>query len=70
MEREDVNELILQKVNEIDDDQVRNFVEDVLRFERAEQINNSHITRMISAIISSDISMTGKTTNLTTNVST
>jgi len=36
MEREDVNELILQKVNEIDADQVRNFVEDVLRFERAE----------------------------------
>lgn len=36
MEREDVNELILQKVDEIDDDQVRNFVEDVLRFERAE----------------------------------
>ena len=36
MEREDVNELILQKVDNIDDEQVRNFVEDVLRFERAE----------------------------------
>ena len=36
MEREDVNELILQKVDKIDDEQVRNFVEDVLRFERAE----------------------------------
>lgn len=36
MEREDVNELILQKVDKIDDNQVRNFVEDVLRFERAE----------------------------------
>jgi len=36
MQREDVNELILQKVHEIDDDQIRNFVEDVLRFERAE----------------------------------
>jgi len=36
MEREDVNELILQKVDEIEDDGVRNFVEDILRFERAE----------------------------------
>jgi hypothetical protein len=36
MQREDVNELILQKVDEIDDNQVRNFVEDILRFERAE----------------------------------
>ncbi len=36
MQREDVNELILQKVQELDDDQIRNFVEDVLRFERAE----------------------------------
>lgn len=36
MEREDVNELILQKVDGIDDDSIRNFVEDILRFERAE----------------------------------
>jgi mannitol-1-phosphate/altronate dehydrogenase len=36
MEREDVNELILQKVDDIEDDGIRKFVEDILRFERAE----------------------------------
>lgn len=36
MEREDVNELILNKVDKIEDDQVRHFIDDILRFERSE----------------------------------
>lgn len=36
MEREDVNELILNKVDEIEDGQVRRFIDDILRYERSE----------------------------------
>jgi hypothetical protein len=36
MNREDVNELILNKVDEIDDAQVRHFINDILRYERSE----------------------------------
>jgi hypothetical protein len=35
MERENVNELILQKVDEIEEDSNRRFVEAILRFERS-----------------------------------
>lgn len=36
MDREDVNALILEEVDDIDDDQIRKFIDDVLRFERSE----------------------------------
>lgn len=36
MEREDVNEIILNKVDKIEDDQVRRFIDDILRYERSE----------------------------------
>lgn len=36
MEKEDVNELILNKVDNIEDDQIRRFIDDILRFERSE----------------------------------
>ena len=35
MDREDVNELILDEVDDIKDDSVRQFVDDILRFERS-----------------------------------
>jgi hypothetical protein len=36
MEREDVNELILDKVDQIEDKEVRRFIGDILRYERSE----------------------------------
>lgn len=36
MEKEDVNELILDKVDEIEDSHIRQFIDDILRFERSE----------------------------------
>lgn len=36
MDREDVNELILEKVDEIEDNNIRYFVDDILRFERSQ----------------------------------
>jgi hypothetical protein len=35
MDREDVNELILNEVDDIEDDSVRQFVDGILRFERS-----------------------------------
>lgn len=36
MEREDVNELILNKVDQIEGDEIRRFIDDILRYERSE----------------------------------
>ncbi|QZY01205.1 hypothetical protein [Halobaculum rubrum] len=35
MDREDVNELILDEVDDIEDESVRQFIDDILRFERS-----------------------------------
>ncbi|WP_136591503.1 hypothetical protein [Salinigranum halophilum] len=36
MEKEDVNELIINEVDEITDDNIRGFIDDILRYERSQ----------------------------------